>query len=392
MRGSMAALSTIRFHVMTSETLQTIRVSVLGSVSLMPLLILPTMVGALVDYAGFTEAEAGWVAAVGFAGSALGAIVAGLRIRHFDPRILGVVGLIFLAVFDAASIFAGRLPTWLFVTFRFVSGLGGAVAYAAVMATIATMSNPERGYGVFMVLQFGLSAIGLYGLPFLLPVIGVSGLFLILSALAILSLFLRGAVIHRAPVSAGAAVEIHMLLKPVALLSMFGVGLYETANLAYYTYTERIGVNFGLTDYQIGEVLGLATLLGVPSALAVVWIGDRFGQLRPISAALLVSVLGLLILLYPLGSTSYPIAMYMMGVAWAFGLPYFQAVEARIDPGGSVVVVGGFFTSCGAAVGPAIAATLVRPDDYDNVLLFAMGVYGVVVVLMTMCTSRIGRA
>lgn len=392
MRGSMAALSTIRFHDMTSETLQTIRVSVLGSVSLMPLLILPTMVGALVDYAGFTEAEAGWVAAVGFAGSALGAIVAGLRIRHFDPRILGVVGLIFLAAFDAASIFAGRLPTWLFVTFRFVSGLGGAVAYAAVMATIATMSNPERGYGVFMVLQFGLSAIGLYGLPFLLPVIGVSGLFLILSALAVLSLFLRDSVIHRAPVSAGAAVEIHMLLKPVALLSMFGVGLYETANLAYYTYTERIGVNFGLTDYQIGEVLGLATLLGVPSALAVVWIGDRFGQLRPISAALLVSVLGLLILLYPLGSASYPIAMYMMGVAWAFGLPYFQAVEARIDPGGSVVVVGGFFTSCGAAVGPAIAATLVRPDDYDNVLLFAMGVYGVVVVLMTMCTSRIGRA
>jgi MFS family permease len=388
----MAALSTIRFHDMTSETLQTIRVSVLGSVSLMPLLILPTMVGALVDYAGFTEAEAGWVAAVGFAGSALGAIVAGLRIRHFDPRILAVVGLIFLAVFDAASIFAGRLPTWLFVTFRFVSGLGGAVAYAAVMATIATMSNPERGYGVFMVLQFGLSAIGLYGLPFLLPVIGVSGLFLILSALAVLSLFLRGSVIHRAPVSAGAAVEIHMLLKPVALLSMFGVGLYETANLAYYTYTERIGVNFGLTDYQIGEVLGLATLLGVPSALAVVWIGDRFGQLRPISAALLVSVLGLLILLYPLGSASYPIAMYMMGVAWAFGLPYFQAVEARIDPGGSVVVVGGFFTSCGAAVGPAIAATLVRPDDYDNVLLFAMGVYGVVAVLMTMCTSRIGRA
>ncbi len=392
MRGSMAALSTIRFHHMTSETLQTIRVSVLGSVSLMPLLILPTMVGALVDYAGFTEAEAGWVAAVGFAGSALGAIVAGLRIRHFDPRILGVVGLIFLAVFDAASIFAGHLPTWLFVTFRFFSGLGGAVAYAAVMATIATMSNPERGYGVFMVLQFGLSAIGLYGLPFLLPVIGVSGLFLILSALAVLSLFLRGSVIHRAPVSAGTAVEIHMLLKPVALLSMFGIGLYETANLGYYTYTERIGVNFGLTDYQIGEVLGLATLLGVPSALAVVWMGDRFGQLRPISAALLVSILGLLILLYPLGPASYPIAMYMMGAAWAFGLPYFQAVEARIDPGGSVVVVGGFFTSCGAAVGPAIAATLVRPDDYDNVLLFAIGVYGVVAVLMTMCTSRIGRA
>jgi MFS family permease len=376
---------------MTSETLQTIRVSVLGSIALLPLLVLPTMIGALVDYTGFTEAEAGWVAAVGFAGSALGAIVAGLRIRHFDPRMLGVVGLVLLAVFDAASVFASQLPAWLFVTFRFVSGVGGAIAFAAVMASIATMSNPERGYGIFMVFQFGISAVGLYGLPFLLPVIGVSGMFLILSAAAVLSLLLRNAVIHRKAVSAETAVEIHTLLKPAALLAMFGIGLYETANLGYYTYSERIGVNFGLTDYRIGEILGLATFLGVPSALIVVWLGDRFGQLKPLSAALLVSVVGLLVLLYPLGPASYAVSMYLMGIAWAFGLPYFQAVEARIDPGGSVVVVGGFFTSCGAVLGPAIAATLVRPGFYDNVLLFAIGTYGVVVVLMTLCTNRIAR-
>jgi MFS family permease len=150
-------------------------------------------------------------------------------------------------------------------------------------------------------------------------------------------------------------------------------------------------VNFGLTDYRIGEILGLATFLGVPSALIVVWLGDRFGQLKPLSAALLVSVVGLLVLLYPLGPASYAVSMYLMGIAWAFGLPYFQAVEARIDPGGSVVVVGGFFTSCGAVLGPAIAATLVRPGFYDNVLLFAIGTYGVVVVLMTLCTNRIAR-
>ena len=94
MRGSILSLSTMQFHDRTGETLQTIRASILGSVALLPLLVLPTMVGALVDHAGFTEAEAGWVASVGFAGSALGAIIAGLRIRHFDPRLLAVIGLL----------------------------------------------------------------------------------------------------------------------------------------------------------------------------------------------------------------------------------------------------------------------------------------------------------
>lgn len=391
MRGSMLGLSTMRFHDMTRETLQTIRASILGSVALLPLLVLPSMVGALVDHAGFTESEAGWVAAVGFAGSALGAIIAGLRIRHFDPRVLAITGLVLLAVFDGASIFVGQLPAWLFVTFRFVSGLGGAIAYAAVMATIATMSNPERDYGIFMVFQFGLSAIGLYWLPYLLPIIGVAGLFSILAVAAVLSLLLRNSVIHREAVSDGTAVEIKTLLQPAALMAMFGIGLYETANLAYYTYSERIGLSMGLNDYQVGEVLGVATLLGVPSAFGVVWLGDRFGQLKPLFLALLISIIGLLILVYPIGQVSYSISMYMMGAAWAFGLAYFCAIEARIDPGGSVVVVGGFFTSSGAVLGPAIAATLVKPDFYDDVLLLAVGLYGVVAVLMTLCVARIGR-
>jgi len=381
----------MRFHDMTSETLQTIRASILGSVALLPLLVLPTMVGALVDHAGFTEAEAGWIVSVGFAGSALGAIIAGLRIRHFDPRLLAVIGLVLLAVFDGASIFASQLPAWLFVTFRFVSGLGGAIAYAAVMATIATMSNPERDYGIFMVFQFGLSAIGLYWLPYLLPFIGVAGMFSILAVAAILSLLLKTSVVHRTAAAGESAVEIKTLLKPAALMAMFGIGLYETANLGYYTYSERIGLSMGLTDLQVGEVLGVATLLGVPAAFSVVWLGDRIGQLKPLFLALVVSIAGLLILVYPVGQVSYWISMYMMGAAWAFGLAYFYAIEARIDPGGSVVVVGGFFTSSGAVLGPAIAAGLVKPDFYGDVLLFAVGLYGVVAVLMTLCVARMGR-
>jgi MFS family permease len=377
---------------MQAETLRIIRASVLGSVAILPILILPSLVGALVDYSAFTEAEAGWVVAVGFAGSALGAITAGLRIQHLDPRKLAVVGLLTLVIFDAASMLVNQLPTWLFVTFRFVSGIGGAVAYAAVMASIAASSNPERGYGIFMVFQFGISAIGLYGLPLVLADIGTVGTFLIMASAAALSLLLKNSVIHRSVVVEDAAIEIHMLIRPAAILAMLGIGFYETANFMHYTYADRIGVSFALPDYRIGEVLGVSSFLGIPAALIVVMIGDRFGQLRPLLFAVSLSMIALAWLLFPSGTTTYAVSMGALGFAWSFGLPFFYAVEARLDPGGSVVVVGGFFTAIGSVAGPALAATLVTSGGYDKVLVAAIGVYVLVMGLMVLSTRLAARA
>lgn len=375
---------------MSSEAKRVIRLSILGSVAIMPILILPTMIGALIDYTSFSESEAGWLAAAGFTGSALGAIVAGLRIRHLDPQKLAVFGLIVLGTFDAASALVNHLPVEIFVALRLISGLGGAMIYAAVVASLASTENPERGFGVFMVLQFGLSALGLYGLPYLLPGIGVVGMYLILGVVALIALTLRDSVVHREKAVVESAIEIQTLMKPAALFIMFGIGLYETANFMQYTYSERIGIGFGLSNYQIGKGLGIASLLGVPAALVVVWIGDRFGQLPPLLFAIALSVVAHLLLLKPAGVVSYYLAIFALGAAWAIGLAYFYAIEARLDPGGSIVVVGGFFTSCGSVAGPALAATLVGPDEFGGVIAAAIGVYALAGIL-AMASVYVGR-
>ncbi len=367
---------------MQGDAIRITRLAVLGSISISPLLILPTMVGALVDYADFTESQAGWVAAVGSAGNALAAIMIGLRIRHLDPRKLAVAGMIALGTFDALSMLVADVPVWLFLAFRALSGLGGATAYAAVMASYAAMPNSERGYGVFVVLQFALSALGLYLLPLALPTIEATGMYLGLAIAAAFGLTQTSPVISRTPETEDAAIEIHMLIRPAAILVMLGIGLFETANNMHFTYAERIGVNFALSDERIGEILGAATLLGIPAAFAVVWIGDRYGEVRPIMAALVLAIIGLLILLDGSGTMIYTVAMSALSVAWAFGLPYFQAYAARLDPGGSVVVTAGFFTAVGTAVGPALAATLVAPNDYSKVLLVAAVIYAITACLM----------
>lgn len=376
---------------MSSEAIRIVRLAVLGSISILPLLILPAMVGALVDYADFSEAEAGWAAAVGAAGSALTAIAVALRIRHLDPRRLAVIGLVMLAIFDGGSALVGELPATLFLVLRTLSGIGSAAAYAAVMASFAAMPNAERGYGVFVVFQFALSAIGLYFLPMALPSIGASGMYVGLSLAALVGLTQSCAVIRRERAAEETAIELHMLLKPAAVLVMLGIGLFETANNMHFTYAERIGVSFSIPGFRIGEILGVATVLGIPAGMAVVWLGNRFGELKPILLALAVAVAGLVLLMKFSGTTIYTIAMCALSVAWAFGLPFFQAFEARLDPGGSVVVAGGFFTSAGAALGPAFAAVLVGPGNYAGVLVASIGIYIVVGGLMLLA-SRLSPA
>jgi predicted MFS family arabinose efflux permease len=60
--------------------------SVIGTVTLMPLLVLPAMVGILVDDAGLSESFAGWVASANFSGSASVALLMAFRIHGIDLR------------------------------------------------------------------------------------------------------------------------------------------------------------------------------------------------------------------------------------------------------------------------------------------------------------------
>jgi len=260
---------------------RTVMLAVLGSISLMPLLVLPVMVGSFVDHMALSDSEAGYVASAGFLGGALAAIFISLRIHHVDMRRMAYVGLGLMVLADGGSIAAAHLNFWLFVVLRFFSGIGGAAAYASVMGSYAGWREPDRAYGLFMAMQFAFSAAGLYGLPWILPETGVAGILVLFTVLDILALFLvtqLPTAAQRRGTTLKDKVEWRAILAATSLLCLFGIGLFEAANMANFTYADRIGISFGLAGEQIGLVLGVATVLGIPAGFGVYFVGSRFGR------------------------------------------------------------------------------------------------------------------
>jgi MFS family permease len=58
--------------------------SIIGSVTLMPLLVLPAMIGVLVDNADMSDSSAGWSASTHFLASAVIGLVMSVRVHHLN--------------------------------------------------------------------------------------------------------------------------------------------------------------------------------------------------------------------------------------------------------------------------------------------------------------------
>ena len=114
---------------------------------------------------------------------AAAALFMALRMHRLDLRRIAILAFAVAALGDLASALLGNNAT-LFLPVRLLAGVGAGAAYTVAVAAFARLPDVDRGYGLFVTLQFIVSGLGLYILPVYSEALGVEGMFLSIAALA----------------------------------------------------------------------------------------------------------------------------------------------------------------------------------------------------------------
>ena len=359
--------------------------SIIGCITMPGILFGPAMVGILIDHGDFSEEFAGWVMAFGSAGSALTLIIISGYIHQINLKKLSYACLSIAVLIDLYCSFTVE-PNFNFLMLRFLIGVFVTIANIAVYTSIASFDNYERGYGLFVMMQYSISGIGLYYLILYSDLLGASGLYLALAFLNFIALLLISQLPDldketnkdNEPKS-----ELKVLLSLVALMAIIGFGLHEMAGVTQFTYIERVGVNIGIESQSLGNIMLIASLVGIPGSMVCIALGNRYGLMPPLLFGISCCVFGMSILLLEKTYMTYFLRMCLIGFGWSIALPYIQSLLASIDKKGSALAAGNSFATIGGAAGAALGASLIgQTGNYNMLLQVSLMIYIFAVVLI----------
>jgi predicted MFS family arabinose efflux permease len=321
----------------------------------------PIVVGALVDRLQFTESQAGLVAAVEMAGVGVGLLLLFTFAHRVPARVLAGVGLAMIVLANLAACLVHTFDLMLLV--QLLVGFGSATVFSVYLAVGASQERPEHLFAIVNAVSIAYSGLFLPVAPGILTAWQLPGIFLTLAAIAAAAAFLipwlpavcaprASLAVEREPMSA----KFHG--RVVSILCM--MLLLYTGHGAVWAYQERIGVALGMGPQRVGQWLGASMLFwGVAGSVLASWLDLRIGRLWPQILSLGASVIAALLLVSAATPALFALACGLIAFSWFYGLPYQMGLLAQYDPRGRLNIVGCAMSTGGAALGPALAATLV---------------------------------
>lgn len=325
--------------------------------------VMPALVEALTGGLGFDTRQAGMVSSANVYGAAVGALLAVLFVRRVSWRNATTKLLLALIALDLLSIpLVSPLPL---IGMRFVHGVAGGTLVGLTYGVIARIHDPERTFGILLALQFGLGGLGVALLPGLVPAFGTSALLLTLVALSSVSLALsfRLPRFEAPPAGVRVAGEAGVARGPLAfaLLALF---LFQAANMGLYAFIIGLGRHHGLALEFISPALLASAWIGIGGAVLVAVLSTRYGRLRPVVIATMLTALLTWMLLASDRPWAYAAANIGIGVTWACVVPYLLGMAAELDRSGRSAALAGLASKLGLACGPLLAGFLLADDRY----------------------------
>ena len=339
--------------------------------------IMPALVSGLKEGLNFSNQQAGFVSSANLYGAAAGALLAVFIVKHINWKKWSYLLLAALLLIDFASIFLAS-PTVLIVI-RAIHGLVGGLLVGIGFAVISRTTDADKTFGYLLLIQWGLGGLGIMFLPALVPDYGTAALFISLMAFAFVALVMLPFLSDYPVAVLDPLAALPPKVKRLPLvLNLSAIFLFQAANMGLFAYVIGLGKHYGLGIEFMSPALASASWVALFGAMLVIIIGTKYGRTLPLIAAILVTALCSWALIYSDMDMVYLVANIVIGITWAFALPYMFGICSELDKAGQLAALGGFASKMGLASGPMLFAFLLGDDDYQLIIYIAA-------LLLVMC-------
>lgn len=301
-----------------------------------------------------------------------------------------------VAIFILANLLSATTVNYpLLLGLRFVSALAGGSLMILCLSAAASLPNPDRAYGLWVMGQLALGAVGLMVMPTLFAHFGIAACYVSLAALmALCAPLVRCFPQRQQHATQAGAPSAPGLHRGRAALGIIATLAFYISLSGVWTFVGQIAMQSGIHARQSGSIFAIATLLGVAGAGSASLIGRRLPRTRLLLAGFAMMMAAMLLLLNMPGLARFATAALLFKFSWTFILPFILATLADIDHSGKLMNATNLVIGGGLAIGPALAGQLIAANggSLHQLLLLATLVSAIALaLLLALQTHRITR-
>lgn len=338
-------------------------------VGLLTLLMLPFLMGAMMNGLNLSEGTTGLILSVEFTLAMVSSLLISPYINRVPRRTVAVVGTVMAIIANILSAYISDVA--LLICVRAFAGFGAGLALAAGNSVIASAEDPDKTAGQVNVLFVVLMILVMLGFGFIADNFGLVGTYYGVAGTYAVMLIM----VIRLPQYINVEPSDNVVITNKVSMSLIGlvpVGMMATMFLFSmrdtmgWAFVEQIGVALGYSTSEMGMILALQAFIALLGPLVVAKVGNKFGITIPV----LIGIIGhgMITLGYLMASDSkffYTAIVLMNATAYFYALAYLTGLAASLDKEGRVVAATGSFIALGIAVGPAFAGQLINLGGYS---------------------------
>lgn len=344
---------------------------------------------AFVDGLGVERDVAGFIVSANKYGAAFGALIATFLVKRLDWR--KTVKLLFLCliVFDLISTQISNPQT--LILLRFIHGSIGGLSVGFGLSIIARTYNPDKIFGMLLVVQYSFGSLGIFAVPRLVDAYGYGAVFGTLISFTLMTLIILPYIPNvKSPLDKNSTNKnlLKIPLNSMLILALCALFLFQASNMGVADYAFELGKDIGLENSNISNILTIANLISISGGLLVYVLGTKYGRTIPLIIGISTASIFTFLLHYSENVSIYFLANTITGIAWGFTIPYLLGLCATFDLHGQMAALAGFISKMGLASGPLVGSLFIMTKGFSFIINIATISLLIAMILSAFVSSK----